>query len=158
MALRQVIAVGMKAFKQVLPRLVIDQSIDAHDTAYQSVGEDRYMSFPRLRFTVRRLMVAVAVVAVLLGAFSLLRRASYCMDRAAWHAAQEARLRDEGRILASDTLLIAANLADPRADEHARLSSMYQHVAFRPWESLPDDPFREETPSDQEDPFLIPGG
>ena len=115
------------------------------------------MGLPRLRFTVRRMMVAVAVVAVLLGAFSQLRRASYCMDRAARHVAQEARLRDEGRMLASNTLLIAANLADARADEHARLSSIYQYVAFRPWVPLPDDPFLDDTSGGEEDPFLVPG-
>jgi hypothetical protein len=47
---------------------------------------------------------------------------------------------------ASHILLITANLSDTDADEHAQLSSMYQHVAHRPWETLPDDPFLEATP------------
>ena len=47
------------------------------------------MRLPRVRFTVRRMMVAVAVLALPLGAERTWRRCSYCRERAGHHANQE---------------------------------------------------------------------
>ncbi len=113
------------------------------------------MGLPRLRFTVRRMMIAVAVVAVGLAVVVGWTRSVFCLKRAAWHAVHEARLRADGRMLASHSLLIRANLADSDAAEHARLRARYQYVASRPWEPLPDDPLFGETTSAEESPFLL---
>jgi hypothetical protein len=95
------------------------------------------MRFPRVRFTVRRVLVAVACIAVLLAVTRpLLRRRDYCLRMAANHAEAEAHLA------AMRSLRSAINAA-PR---HAELRSKYQRVAARPWESLPDDPFLPDPP------------
>ena len=90
------------------------------------------------------MMIAVAVVGVIFGVVNQWRRRDYCLRRAAWHAAREANLRAEEWRLAQHTLLIAANLTQVNANKHARLKSIYQRIAWKPWEPLPDDPFLEE--------------
>jgi len=47
------------------------------------------MKLPRVRFTVRRLMVAVSVVGLALGGWLTYRRWVVYREKAAWHAAQE---------------------------------------------------------------------
>jgi hypothetical protein len=96
------------------------------------------MRFPRVRFTVRRVLVAVAWIAILLAVTGpLLRRRDYCLRMAARHAEAEARARAAMR---SQRSAIGA------APRHAELRSKYQRVAARPWESLPDDPFLPDPP------------
>src|SRR5262245_9444994 len=99
------------------------------------------MRFPRLRFTLRQVMVAVTLVAVLLAAG--IRRRDYCLRMAARHAQDEARGR---AVLRSARAIATALLAANVVDNHAELRSRYQWAASRPWESLPDDPSLNEPP------------
>ena len=91
---------------------------------------------PRFRFTVRRLMVAVAIIGVALG--TLAERHARFRRLAAYHAARGGGLVN----------------GLPRSDEaiwrldldawHARLAEKYQRAANRPWEPLGPDPPRPE--------------
>jgi hypothetical protein len=105
------------------------------------------MHVPRPRFTVRQIMIAVAFVAV------VVRRRDYCLSRAAWHARREASRRADEQWTQFTTLMIAHNLTQADANEHARLRSMYETIASRPLEPLPDDPFLKEPPG--ENPFEL---
>ena len=95
------------------------------------------MRFPRVRFTVRQVLVAVALLAVLLAV--VIRRRDYCLRMAARHAQQEARERADSWSTRSARSALNARMAV--AARHAELSSRYRRVASRPWESLPDDPY-----------------
>src|SRR5271163_982343 len=99
------------------------------------------MRVPRARLTVLGMMIAVAIVAAV---FGVIRRTNYCLSRAAFHARWDESRREDERQSARHTLVIAANLAQADAEEHARWRSMYQKLAWRPWEPLPDDPFLKE--------------
>jgi hypothetical protein len=92
-----------------------------------------------VRFTVRQMMVAVTLVAVLLGV--VIRRRDYCLRMAARHAQEEARVRFDRQSARSRLVLLSAFAIEER---HAALRSAYQRVAARPWESLPDDPYLDE--------------
>src|SRR5262245_8962453 len=48
-----------------------------------------------VRFTIRRIMVAVALVALLLGLWRMWTRRAYCLQRAKWYSVQEAGFRGE---------------------------------------------------------------
>ncbi len=111
------------------------------------------MRLPHVRLTVRRMMIAVAIAAAVLGVVRLWQRRDYCLRRATLHARWETVRRADEQSLAQNTLFIAANLAQADADEHARLSSLYQRIAYRPWEAMPDEPLLEE-PSD-DSPFVL---
>jgi hypothetical protein len=89
-----------------------------------------------VRCTVRQMMVAVALVAILLGV--VIRRWNYCLRMAAWHAQEEARVQFDRQSARSRLVLFSAFFIEER---HAALRSAYQRVAARPWESLPDDPY-----------------
>jgi hypothetical protein len=85
------------------------------------------MQVPRIQFTIRELMVAVAILAVLLGSQRLRERWSYCQRRAAYHDQRRAFFEHlkslgidlRGRIVtrpASPVLLVQnvnMRLADP---------------------------------------------
>jgi hypothetical protein len=82
------------------------------------------MRFPRAPLTVRRVLVAVAWIAVLLAVSGpILRRWDYCLKMAASHAEAEARARAAMR---SHRSAIGA------APRHAELRSTYQRVAPAP--------------------------
>jgi hypothetical protein len=59
------------------------------------------MPLPRLRFTVRQLMLAVAVAALLTGGIVLARRSAHYRREAEFHSRAAARLRAEQRSKAS---------------------------------------------------------
>jgi hypothetical protein len=111
------------------------------------------MRLPHIRFTVRRMMIAVAVMALMFGAARLWQRRDFCLRRAALHARWEASRRADEWTLARNSLLIAANLAQADADEHARMKSIYERIALRLWETLPDDSFPEDPPDGN--PFYL---
>jgi hypothetical protein len=107
------------------------------------------MRLPRLRFTVRRMMVAVAVVALVLGAVALGVRSGEFRNRARYH-----------EVMAASPLL-GVKPAPPVFDPvrytpkwsayHARLKRKYERAARRPWLFVAPDP---PLPSLEPDPSL----
>jgi hypothetical protein len=111
------------------------------------------MRLPRLRFTVRGMMVAVAVmsIAFLLWSARLNRRAAYCRNEAEWSAHEQWRFGQN-----RDVQLRDANCAaDPaigailRYDAeryrkgiiwHARRDRDFRRAMWRPWEPSPNYP------------------
>jgi hypothetical protein len=73
-------------------------------------------------FTVRRMMMAVPVVAVVLGVVRLCQRRADCLSPVAYHARAEASRRADERMWAQRSLLITANLSQADAEENARLT------------------------------------
>jgi hypothetical protein len=113
------------------------------------------MKLPRVRFTVRRMMVGVAVAAVLIGGgIEVARlnrlRASHLYD-AAYHARREVeelrnlanfdRGRRGGAANANDRqILLMERASRLRVAYHAELKRKYVKAANRPWESVAPDP------------------
>jgi hypothetical protein len=117
------------------------------------------MRLPRVRFTVRQMMVAVAFVAVVTGATVIVRRHRIYRVRAAFHAQQEQVAAKRWRYWSQEAAGLsgpAGNRSPPRSDQereravvivnysrnrvahHARLRVKYERVARYPW--LPIDP------------------
>ena len=117
------------------------------------------MRLPVVRFTMRRMMIAVAIAAFLIGGgieaarFKRLR-ASHLYD-AAYHARREAeelrdvahfvahfdRARREGAANAKDrSFALMERSSRFRVEYHARLKRKYSRAANRPWQSVPPDP------------------
>jgi hypothetical protein len=115
----------------------------------------------RLRFSVRRLMVVVAAVALLLGgsiaAYRLLGAALYHRRQAQMYALAEAdtlqelarqeqrvtELKQQGDSQAGTKLAMhtgLAELARRRATYFAAMKRKYKVAASRPWVSVPTDP------------------
>jgi hypothetical protein len=93
---------------------------------------------PRLRFTVRRLMTVVAVVAVLLGGFSLGRRSAYLNRLWLDHrreADRIARLAVTGSVVPSDRRSSGARFL-----WHCEMASKYGYAASHPWLPVEPDP------------------
>jgi hypothetical protein len=82
------------------------------------------MCLPRPRFTVRTLMIAVAIVAVAAAIAVGLRRRSQRFMRLAYDHEDMSYTRP----------------GDPVASYHDRLSWKYQQAARYPWLSVPPDP------------------
>lgn len=119
------------------------------------------MRAPRLRFTVRRVMVAVAILGVCLAGFSAGQRAVFCLREARRYAAVEreelrlaslltippevaARLRWEGAS-AGPARGVGCGNSDPEthrrfAAEAGRLSRFYRRAALRFWGPVPPEP------------------
>lgn len=98
---------------------------------------------PRVRFTVRRLMVVVAVAAVAIGGAAWVvrvgRLASDYRRLHARHSSEVQRYHEEAsKALRSRNGRDRYVLASRLADYHARLESKYGHAAHNPW--LPVDP------------------
>ena len=90
----------------------------------------------RYRLTVRRLMIAVAIVAMFLAAETARRRRVFCLacaanyaDRAQFHR----RLAEEER--PSSPRLKVEN--EELANVYEHVSDLYRRAASRPWEALP---------------------
>jgi hypothetical protein len=119
------------------------------------------MRLPRVRFTVRRIMAVVAIVAIASGGVVMLKRREAYGIRAAFHARQEqvadGRLRhrshEAARLagLPSDASppvpdhdrLLVAELIDysrNRVVHHRRLKAKYELAARCPWLSVDPDP------------------
>jgi hypothetical protein len=112
------------------------------------------MRLPRVRFTVRRLMVAVAILAVVFGvtleSIRLGRRWAYYHRRAAYYEQSEELFRFIGRgerQAAASTSGQAAKRSLQQAAEcelrvpfYAELKRRHRYAEWRPWTSLPPDP------------------
>lgn len=108
---------------------------------------------PALRFRLSTLMLLVLLAGVALGAAQAWRRRREYLDRAAYHAAAQAKLSAEAKALATDLTrlrpLLAGSCGNPRryaqalegvmadraahAAEHGRLKERYLRAASRPW-------------------------
>ena len=111
------------------------------------------MRWPRVRFTIWRTMVAVALVALLLTLGRMWVRRAYCLQRAKWHSVQEGGFRGESEgfeweaglrkktgDFAEARQLEAQAVEYRRASEQqARLRRTYEHVSSHPWLPLPSE-------------------
>jgi hypothetical protein len=122
------------------------------------------MRVPRLRFTVRRIMIVVALVALALWGGRMYQRWSYCQRRAAYHDQRRVifeRLKSQGFEMRGDIVLEdairpagrSAGVEQPLEIEyvhsvaeaigyHAAMKERYLRAAWRPWVSLPPAPSR----------------
>jgi hypothetical protein len=100
------------------------------------------MRVPRVRFTIARTMVVVAVIAVLLGAVAMLRRRAYLRKLADYHAEAARHIRfDHGSIIRPDGAYVHIAVAPPRlADYHEDLAGKYERAARYPWLPVEPDP------------------
>jgi hypothetical protein len=111
------------------------------------------MRMPSARFTVRRLMTAVAVVGLLLGCEAMRRRWEFNRAMVAYHANEERRmlrLLTGGFILERDKtgkrrrVEIGRNIERAEVQQrwlyHSMMGARYQRVARFPWLSIKSDP------------------
>jgi hypothetical protein len=114
------------------------------------------MSLPRVRFTVRRLMVAVAIVGGLIGGSVECRRRLESERRigeyqrlAKHHHRAAARLRDRYRESPQESVVLFIHSSEfaqtpalklKWAEYHESLSRKYEQAASNPWAPLPPDP------------------
>jgi hypothetical protein len=106
------------------------------------------MRFPRMRFTVRRLMIAVAVLGTSLGGFAYLERRCQEFQALAQYHDHEHGL---GSALGLDGICRAINIRGevvPAALDnwHTELAEKYRHAAQVPWLAVEPDPPRPELP------------
>jgi hypothetical protein len=108
-----------------------------------------------MRFTIRTLMIGVAILALLLGALIALARMSdlartyeatakymatvelYERDVAALCDRKSDELREQGKHELADQRADEATAARRDAAEFHRMTEIYERAASRPWESLP---------------------
>lgn len=103
------------------------------------------MRIPRVRFTVRRMMVAVVVVSLLLWAKGMWERRVYCQRRADYWASREReafKMAKECGEDPSEPWRSWAAVEREAADRYARLRVKYEDGAAQPW--VPVIPDREE--------------
>ena len=107
----------------------------------------------RVRFTIRRIMAAVVLVAVLLTLGRMWVRRAYCLQQAKWHSVQEAGFRSESdgfeheaRDMRSAGDFVAAKQLEAQSMEYrhesehqARLKRAYEHISSHPWLPLPSE-------------------
>ena len=103
------------------------------------------MPLPRVRFTVRRLMIAVAVVAVLLGGELLRRKRADRLERLAWLAGRERMLlanrHDPSLEIAAGNLKHGKPMGVEEAlQEIAKQRRRFEYAAAHPWLPVPPDP------------------
>ena len=131
------------------------------------------MRLPRVRFTVRWLMLAVAVVALFMGAIRLLQRRAYYLQLVAYNARWEAvssrtELGWRGRLAALQATPgpgaapAASQIEEARrtVEEAAAMKVLFtkrlrisERLASHPWEPVPPDPLDKR--ADHEEPLLI---
>ena len=109
------------------------------------------MSPPRPEFTVRQLMVAVALTAALLGVGRVFFLAVLYARISASHHRRELAARDRGewggRMMQKGELAPAKKpLARDVADYHAALKEKYRRASASPWFPLSADPPDPERP------------
>jgi hypothetical protein len=97
---------------------------------------------PRVRFTVRRLMIAVAVLALLLGATAIRQRRAHFQSLADYHAVQARHIQSShGSMIRPGGTLVHVPLGSPsRAAYHKDMAIKYEHAASRPWMTVEPDP------------------
>jgi hypothetical protein len=107
----------------------------------------------RVRFTIRQIMLAVALVALLLCVGRMWVRRAYCLQRAKWHSIQEGGFRGEsdGFVEEAENAKKVGDFAFAkeseaqakeyrRESEHqARLKRAYEYVSSHPWLPLPSE-------------------
>ncbi len=107
------------------------------------------MRVPHVRFTVRRMMVAVAIVAALIWGEQTRRRRSYFRGRATicrTNAAEFARAYTTGQMSIFRTKPSGPRIATTRplvrewAIYYDRLWKKYERASRYPWEYVPPDP------------------
>jgi hypothetical protein len=109
------------------------------------------MRFPRVRFTVWRLMVAVAVFATATWGGQLAARGYSYRKMSDYHAASKARIESEwslefqwkralGHFPACRTLEVQAEDAWKQAEWHVQMKVKYERAAARPWLPVEPDP------------------
>ena len=104
------------------------------------------MGLPRVRFTVRWLMAAVAVVALVMGAELTRRRWAHRQQMARHYARAERTYRDQAREIADEIdrgrsdLDLALERRLWMADRAAQFRRKWERGAARPWESEPSEP------------------
>ena len=111
------------------------------------------MRLPRVRFTVRRMMVAVAVFGLLFGAGVTRQRWAYNRSMVNYHANEERRMRlllSGGWITETDEagtrkkLRVGRNIerepVQQRLMYHILMGDRYQRAARRPWLAVAPDP------------------
>jgi hypothetical protein len=104
------------------------------------------MRLPRVRLTVRRLMVAVAAVAVGLASYQAGRRWSLhrgrCLKAVAMHEWAAETFRGRLRNNAAAFYPTEADLrwAHRRAEYHERMARRWAQVVTRPWAAVAPDP------------------
>jgi hypothetical protein len=131
------------------------------------------MKLPQVRFTVQRMMLTVALFAILLGVVRLLQQRAYHLGIAVHNARWEAiysttELGWEERLASLRGMLKpgdpAASLQIAEAQQAIKDASSMKalfterrrisdRLASRPWESAPPDP--PDRKADREDPILI---
>jgi formate-dependent phosphoribosylglycinamide formyltransferase (GAR transformylase) len=114
--------------------------IRASWTRQSLIGDERAMGLPRPQFTLRRLLVAVAVVSLICESHALWRRSLDLRLRAARYdvsASFHKSRSDHYRTLA---VLLAKNEHTQNAEKEAREAAFYERVAeeyryaaLRPW-------------------------
>jgi hypothetical protein len=113
------------------------------------------MPIPRVRFTVRRLMVAAAILALTMWGASTCRRLIYYRQRAALFAGLTAGLRAHTDGVAPGAALpgtfirrgaqgpnlpVTRELATRWIDYYEALARKYEAASARPWLPVPPDP------------------
>ena len=108
--------------------------------------EGCHVRLPRLRFTVRWLMVAVAVMALVMGAELTRRRWTHRRMMARHYTVSEHSYRDQAKEIAAEIshgrqdLDLALERRLWMADRAAQFRRRWERGAARPWESLRPDP------------------
>jgi hypothetical protein len=101
------------------------------------------MRLPCVRFTVRRTMVAVAVVALVVWALGLCQRRAMCLRRASYYAREEQADLTWGRDLADESDENWHKWSEyyrQSATKNGRLRRKYEDAAFHPWRPIVLDP------------------
>ena len=92
------------------------------------------MRLPNSRFTVRRMMIAVAFVAAIMSWFALQRKAERFQQRAASHGRKAEEARDA----------MAMGIYDPALTKHFRyhedMQRKYDRAVLKPWLFVSPDP------------------
>jgi hypothetical protein len=103
------------------------------------------MRLPRFRFTVRQMMIAVAVTALLLDAAQRCRHFYHCWQLANVAACLRVRGYTCGMAeLTPEQKRSIVEYSAKRATCFSRLEAIYRRAAWRPWEAIPPVPPRPE--------------
>ncbi len=96
------------------------------------------MKIPEVRFTVRRAMVAVAVIALGLGLpIELMRRRERLLTISLDHVGPAAM---EGTLIITDEGPAYAGIASEKGRWHEAMRRKYDYYGHRPWLPIPSDP------------------
>jgi hypothetical protein len=100
------------------------------------------MRIPPVRITIARMMAAVAIIALLLGAVAILRHRAHFQRLADFHAQAARQIRpDRGGIFGPDGAFTHLALGDPKlADYHQDMAGKYERAARKPGLPVAPDP------------------